>query len=87
MQPDAIERFQAALDTGHTWPGEYIFKFIVRPEHLPRLRELFAGCDIRERASRAGGYVSLTATAQMPDSAAVVAVYRAAAEIPGIISL
>lgn len=81
------DRFQELLENDRTWPAEYLFKFIVPRASLEELQEVFGDHPVVIRASSRGRYVSLTARLQMEDSASVVQVYRAAGEIPGVISL
>lgn len=81
------DRFQDLLDQDRMWPAEYLFKFIVPRPNLDALQELFGDHPVVVRASTRGRYVSVTARLQMEDSASVVELYRAAGEIPGVISL
>lgn len=81
------DRFQDLLDQDRTWPAEYLFKFIVPRPNLDALQELFGDHPVVVRASTRGRYVSVTARLHMEDSASVVELYRAAGEIPGVISL
>jgi hypothetical protein len=81
------DRFEKLLEQDRTWPSEYLFKFIVPRPNLEELQGLFGDHPVIVRASSRGRYVSVTARLQMETSASVVAVYRAAGEIPGVISL
>ncbi len=81
------DRFQELLDQDRSWPAEYLFKFIVPRPNLEALQELFGEHPVVVRASTRGRYVSVTARLFMEDSASVVEMYRAAGEIPGVISL
>ena len=81
------DRFQELLDKDRTWPAEYLFKFIVPRSNLEELQEVFGDHPVVVRASTRGRYVSVTARIRMEDSASVVEVYRAAGEVPGVISL
>ena len=81
------DRFQDLLDQDRKWPAEYLFKFIVPRPNLDALQKLFGDHPVIVRASTRGRYVSVTARLQMEDSASVVELYRAAGEIPGVISL
>lgn len=81
------DRFQELLEKDRTWPAEYLFKFIVPRSNLEELQEVFGDHPVVVRASTRGRYVSVTARIRMEDSASVVEVYRAAGEVPGVISL
>lgn len=81
------DRFQQLLDQDRSWPAEYLFKFIVPRPNLEKLQQLFGDHPVVIRASSRGRYVSVTARLRMQDSASVVELYRAAGEIPGVISL
>ena len=81
------DRFQDLLEKDRSWPAEYLFKFIVPRPNLEELQELFGDHPVVVRASSRGRYVSVTARLRMDDSASVVEFYRAAGEIPGVISL
>lgn len=81
------DRFQDLLEQDRTWPSEYLFKFIVPRPSLAALEAVFGDHPIIVRASTRGRYVSVTARVEMESSAAVVELYRAAGEVPGVISL
>ncbi|EPR37547.1 protein of unknown function DUF493 [Desulfovibrio sp. X2] len=84
---DCYEKLQQTLEQCESWPCDYCFKFIVPTPHLPVLLELFQGFEVSTRESANGRYTSITANASMEEATAVVAVYRQAATIPGVISL
>ena len=69
------------------WPGVFMFKFIVRPEKVDEVKEIFGPAEISTRASRNGNYVSVTGKEMMMDSETVIERYKAAAEIDGLIAL
>lgn len=75
------------LDLGHVWPHDYTFKFIVPRERLSELQAQWRDVAFRTRESRGGRYVSLTAVFRAASADEVVARYRRAAEIPGLIAL
>ena len=81
------ENFEALLERDRSWPSEYLFKFIVPREGLDDLKAVFGEHPVVVRASSRGRYVSVTAHIEMTSSADVVAVYREAGEVPGVISL
>lgn len=81
------ERFQELLDEQTDWPSEYVFKFIAPHAELDELRAVFGQYPVQVRASSKGNYVSVTARMEMHSSDEVIAVYKAAAEVEGVISL
>ncbi len=82
------EDFKQALDQNHTWPCQYMFKFIVPVGQEQLVFDLFESQDaIRTRTSRNGRYISVTAKCRMHSSEEVIAVYDAASHIEGIIPL
>lgn len=81
------ERFQALLDDQTEWPSDYTFKFIAPADELEDLKAVFGMQPISVRPSRMGNYASVTATIEMHSSDEVIAMYQAAAKIPGVVSL
>lgn len=80
-------RFQSLLDDQVEWPEEYLFKFIAPQASLEDLKAVFGRYPIEVRASSKGNYYSVTARMRMHSSDEVIAVYKAAAEVEGVISL
>ncbi|ARA95105.1 DUF493 domain-containing protein [Rhodothermaceae bacterium RA] len=81
------DRFQSLLDDQIDWPSPYLFKFIVPRAEVDALRALFGEEQMQMRHSRKGNYVSVTARMIMQSSDDVIAVYKAAARVEGVISL
>ncbi len=81
------ERFQNLLDEQTDWPAEYLFKFIAPQSELAELKAIFGRYPVAVRASRKGNYVSVTARMEIHSSDEVIAVYKAAAGVEGVISL
>jgi len=81
------ESFIEKLENNHDFPGRYMFKFIVRPEHQHKVEALIEGAEIRLTPSSGNKYVSVTILAHMETSQSVVDVYKQAYKIDGIISL
>ena len=84
---DWWERFQTLLDDQNSWPTEYTFKFIAPAEKVDELKAVVGQVDLAVRESRKGNYLSVTAVMNMHSSEEVVAVYKAAGGIEGVISL
>lgn len=81
------ERFQKLLDEQMDWPSEFVFKFIVPQAGLNELKAVFGLHPVQTRSSRAGNYVSITARMEMHSSHEIIAVYKAAAAVKGVILL
>lgn len=88
MANSSLQQFKTRLDEHHSWPCTYMFKFIVPAQEYPKLLDLFESRDsLRTRQSKNGRYISVTARCRVHSSDEVVAVYDAAAQIRGIVSL
>ena len=81
------QAFIEKLENNHDFPGKYIFKFIVKPEHQERVEALVKEAEIKLKPSSGNKYISITIHAHMETSNAVVDVYKEAKKIEGIISL
>lgn len=69
------------------WPGVFMFKFIVTPEKVEDVKQIFGPAEIKTRQSRNGNYVSITGKEMMMDSETVIDRYKEAAKIEGLIAL
>lgn len=88
MDATSEQSFKDRLDGYYDWPCAYLFKFIAPHDKLDELKDLFADdLPVKTRASEQGNYVSVTAEPVMRDSDEVIAVYRKAAEIEGVVPL
>lgn len=81
------ENFQALLDEQNEWPASYVFKFIAPLARLDDLKAVFGRHPIVVRSSSKGNYYSVTAQMNVHSSEEIIALYKAAAEIEGVISL
>ncbi len=72
------------------WPSIYMFKFIVKSDNqsVAKVQALFNSelAQIDSRTSRNGNYVSITAKEVMISADAVIAKYKEASEIEGVMS-
>ncbi len=87
MTNDMLQRLKAKLDEHHSFPCPYTFKFIVPKGKAGEMEEILQGFEFTTRQSRTGKYVSYTAEIEMESSDTVMAIYRAAACIEGLIAL
>ena len=84
----STQEFKARLDQHHSWPCTYMFKFIVPTSQTQHILDLFESRDqLQTRPSRNGRYMSVTARCTVASSDEVIAVYQAAAQVQGVISL
>ena len=81
------QSFLEKLEGTHQFPGQYIFKFIVKNEHQSKVEELLSEATVSLKPSSGNKYVSVTLTATMSSSEEVVTVYKKAHQIEGIIAL
>ncbi len=84
---DWWQNFRQLLDDQNDWPAEYLFKFIVPRDGLEAMKKVFGEHPVTVRASKKGNYASVTARIEMGSSDEVVAIYTAAAEVEGVVSL
>lgn len=86
-KPFQYDEFLRKLDETHTWPCDFVFKFILKPQHISTFKELFPDDTFTTRESRKGNYVSITLTRSVESSSEVKAIYQKAREIPDVILL
>ncbi|MCC6797777.1 MAG: DUF493 family protein [Candidatus Hydrogenedentes bacterium] len=84
---DKLVRLHALIDSGHEWPGDYLFKFIVPKDKLVELESHFEGVQFFTRPSANGRFVSLTYKGHFQSSDQVMAIYERVLAIEGIVSL
>jgi putative lipoic acid-binding regulatory protein len=88
MDDDSLNRLKTRLDENLAWPCLYTFKFIVPMDMADKVAALFPeGHTIRRRPSKKNNYVGLTAEMLMNNSSDVIALYRKASVIKGILCL
>jgi len=88
---DFYQAFKEKLVDTHTFPSDYLFKFIVSSEqqNIARLHAIFenANAAFSIRDSKNGKYSSVTIKASVNDVEDVVIYYRQAASIEGVVML
>jgi hypothetical protein len=88
MSQEFMHQFRQRLEDNHSWPCTYMFKFIVPSQQREKVLGLFESRDfVYTRQSRNGRYLSVTAKCKVYSSEEVIAVYEAAAQIKGVLSL
>ncbi len=82
-----IEAFREKIETGHTFPGLYVFKFIVPAAQKEKVLSILPKSEISFRSSSNNTYISITSQAHVPSSEEVLQVYMEANKIEGCIAL
>lgn len=83
------ESFKEKLMQVQKFPSEYAFKFIVTgdADMLSNLKALFPNDELTTKPSKTGKYISVTIVKAMQDADEVVALYKEAGKIKGIMLL
>jgi putative lipoic acid-binding regulatory protein len=81
------EGFREKLESEHSFPGEYMFKFIVPTQQVKEVEMLWTEGHLTKRESSNGNYVSVTIRARVENPEDVIAIYRSASLINGLIAL
>lgn len=90
MQEDFFKGLQQKLDDQCTWPHVYMFKFIIPADNhkLALVEALFGSeAELTTRQSSTNKFISITAKEMMMSSDEIIAIYRNATKIEGIMSL
>ncbi len=85
------KNLKQSLDECHTWPTNYLFKFIVEntPDKRNQLMSLFDSKNIavKEKISSNSKYVSFSISQEVGSAESVIKTYQLVSKIEGIISL
>lgn len=86
---DFYTTFKEKLEQVESFPGKYNFKFIVKNEvsKLDELKAIFPEETMQSNESKNGKYISLTIAKDVNDADEVIAYYKKAAAIEGIMML
>lgn len=86
---DQFANFKEKLESVQTFPGLYTFKFILTggKEKIAELRQVLPDDEFLETPSKTGKYLSITVKKWMQNADEVIAVYKQAGEIKGIMTL
>ncbi len=84
-------RFHEQLLNSQDWPGVYLFKFILREGEVKEqvLKDMFTQKEavFSKKASSKKTFTSLSVKVTMEDPDAVIAIYKQAQKIKGLITL
>lgn len=88
---DFYVNFKDKLEKNHSFPSDYIFKYVVPSDQsiIARLYAIFenSGGSFSTRDSKTGKYTSITIKVPVNDADDVILYYRQAASIEGILTL
>jgi hypothetical protein len=85
-----FESFKKKLDEQLTFPNLYMFKFITLADNqkIAMIGNMFSEeAVILQKESTNGKYISITAREVMMSSDEIIAIYKKAAEIEGVMAL
>ena len=84
-------RFHEQLLNSQEWPGDYLFKFILREGEVKEdvLKEMFTekSAVFSRKVSSKKTFTSLSVKVKMKDPDAVIAIYKQTQKIKGLITL
>ncbi len=84
-------RLREQLLENTTWPSDYLYKFIVPTDEkrIAQINNIFdnTGAVIESKKSKKGTYTSISITVHLNDPDEVIAKYKEAALVEGVISL
>lgn len=86
---DSYVNLKEKLESVERFPGIYNFKFIITggKDQIQELRTVLPDDKFIEQPSKAGKYVSITVKKMMQNADEVIAVYKKAGSIKGIMML
>jgi len=86
---DIYANLKEKLESVEKFPGLYNFKFIITGgrEKIDELRIILPNDEFIEQPSKTGKYVSITVKKQMQNADEVIAIYKSAGNISGIMTL
>ena len=82
-----IASFKEKLEAEHSFPGPYVFKFIVPMEQKDQVIQILPKGELSMKHSSTNKYISVTLKAQVESSDKIVELYQKAYEIKGIVAL
>ncbi len=88
-EPDTYANFKEKLEQVQQFPGKYNFKFIINGEAeiFMQLQAIFPTDELKKNPSKTGKYISVTIVKEVENADEVVALYKQAGTIKGIMLL
>lgn len=90
MKEEFYISLKQKLEGQHNFPAPYLFKFIIPADNhrLALVEALFgAEAQVTTRQSKTNKFISISAKEVMIDAESIIAVYKKAEKIEGIVSL
>ncbi|PIB36858.1 hypothetical protein BFP72_16350 [Reichenbachiella sp. 5M10] len=84
---NSAQSFKEKLESVHTFPTLYMFKFIVPEAQIDEVKALFPKHEVVLKPSKNGKYASATINVMVGSSDQVIEIYEKAKRIEGIMSL
>ena len=84
---DKLVKLQLVLDETTKFPSIYLYKFIVPVTQVQKILSVLENMEIEQKASSNGNWISVSARAIMQNSNEIIAIYKKASVIQGVISL
>ena len=85
------KKLRKKLKEDTIFPSKYLYKFIIpaNEDKINQIEQLFdhSGAVIDKTASKKGKYVSISVLVVMKNADAIIAIYKEAEKVEGIISL
>lgn len=81
------ESFKEKLESVHTFPTLYMFKFIVPHAQIDKVKAILPKHDMELKESKGGKYISATIRVMAGSSDQVIDIYKKAKDIEGIVAL
>ena len=87
IETDRLIKLKLVMDETVEFPVDYLFKFIVPASEAHHVLLILHGMDVDERASSNGKYISVSGRKVFDNSDEIIAIYKRASVVKGIISL
>jgi len=87
MDTSDNKSFKDKLEQTHQWPSLFMFKFIVPNDKVEQVKNLFPKNILKEKPSKTGKYISVTAEVMVSSSDQVIQIYEDASKVDGLIAL
>jgi uncharacterized protein len=82
-----LDKFKEILENNHSWPGEYIFRFIIPFTEQSELERILGREGMSIKPSKNGNYLSVILIKNMNSAEEVISYYQDVSQIKGIISI
>ena len=91
VDEEFYSRFLENLKISQKWPGNYLFKFIIKKKetNLEDIQDVFKGmsASFSTKKSSKNNFISLSITLKMEDPEYVINIYKEVSKFKGVIAL